>query len=263
MSDRTDIREHADAGDPGAHGERWNADLAAFALDALDAGERRVVEEHLAGCDACGERLRWMLPAVDVLPATVSQQASPADLKARIMDVVDREAALVAAAEGDRRPGAPAEPRPRRGFLSGLSLRPLLAGLAVCLLLGAAVTGYVLSDGGSEDAGGPEAVYTAKAERPSSAASGRLEVDGDAGMLHVSDLPPTHDGEVYQAWVQDRGSAGGSVHASSVFVVSEDGVGDVAIPHGLSKASRVMVTREPKGGSRHPSENSLLTAEMG
>ena len=121
----------------------------------------------------------------------------------------------------------------------------------------------MLRDDGGGDAGGPDAVYTAKAERPSSAATGRLEVDGDAGMLHVSNLPPTHDDEVYQAWIQDRGSAGGSVHASSVFVVSEDGVGDVAIPHGLSKASRVMVTREPKGGSQHPSENSLLTAEMG
>lgn len=251
MSDRIDSHDH---------GERWNADLAAYALDALDAGERRVVEEHLAGCDSCSERLRWMLPAVDVLPATVAPQAPPPNLKAKLMDVVEREAALVAAAEGADRPAA-AEPRSRRGF-SGFSLRPVLAGLAVFLLLGAAVTGYALRDTGTDEAA-PEAVYTAEAERPSSPATGRLEVNGDAGMLHVSNLPPTHDDEVYQAWIQDRGSAGGSVHASSVFVVSEEGVGDVAIPHGLSKASRVMVTREPKGGSKHPSENSLLTAEMG
>ena len=47
-----------------------------------------------------------------------------------------------------------------------------------------------------------------------------------------------------------------------MFVVSAGGVGDVAIPHGLADARRVMVTREPKGGSEHPSENSLLTAEI-
>ena len=58
------------------------------------------------------------------------------------MDVVDSEAALVAAAEGDRSP--PAEARPRRRFLAGLSLRPVLAGLAVVLLLAVAVTGYSL-----------------------------------------------------------------------------------------------------------------------
>lgn len=251
MSDRIDSNEH---------GERWNPELAAYALDALDPDERSTVEVHLAGCETCSERLRWMLPAVDVLPATVAPQPPPPELKARIMDTVGREAALVRAAEGDRAPAV--EDRPRRGFLSGLSLRPVLAGLGVFVLLAAAATGLVLSDDGT-DTGGSEIVYTAEAERPSSPATGRLEVDGDAGMLHVANLPPTHDGEVYQAWVQDKGSAGGSVHASSVFVVSEQGVGDVAIPHGLSKAARVMVTREPKGGSEHPSENSLLTAEMG
>lgn len=251
MSDRIDSNEH---------GERWNPELAAYALDALDPAERGAVEEHLAGCETCTERLRWMLPAVDVLPATVAAQAPPPELKARIMDTVEREAALVRSAEGDR-PPAP-EARHRRGFLSGLSLRPVLAGLGVFVLLAAAATGYLLSGDGT-DTGGPETVYTAEAERASSPATGRLAVNGDAGMLHVANLPPTHDGEVYQAWVQDKGSAGGSVHASSVFVVSEQGVGDVAIPHGLSKAARVMVTREPKGGSEHPSENSLLTAEMG
>ncbi len=264
MSDR--IENDGGQEDRGAHRERWNPELAAYALDALEPDERRVVAEHLAGCDGCSERLRWMLPAVDVLPATVAPQAPPPELKGRIMDAVEREAALVAApggarhaAEGDR-PWA-GEARPRRSPFSGLALRPVLAGLAVCLLVAAAVTGYVLRDDGG-DTGGSEAVYTAKAERPSSPATGRLEVDGDAGMLHVANLPPTREGEVYQAWVQDKGTVGGSVHASSVFVVSEDGVGDVAIPRGLSAAARVMVTREPKGGSLHPSENSLLTAEM-
>ena len=80
--------------------------------------------------------------------------------------------------------------------------------------------------------------------------------------LHVANLPASGRGEVYQAWIQDTGAAGGAVHPSSVFVVAAGGVGDVAIPHGLSDARRVMVTREPRGGSEHPSENPVLTAEM-
>ena len=75
-------------------------------------------------------------------------------------------------------------------------------------------------------------------------------------------MPATKPGEVYQAWVEDSPEAGGAIHPSSVFVVDEDGVGDVAIPHGLEDAERVMVTREPKGGSEKPHESALMTATL-
>ncbi len=262
MSERRGNNEGFAAGDDrAAHGERWNAELAAYALDALESPEREALEAHLAGCDACSERLRWMLPAVDVLPATVAPQSPPPALKSRIMDVVGRESAMIDSAADPGRAARGGVPQPaRRRILGGLSLRPVLVGLGVFLLLAAAITGYALRDGGA--GAQPEEVFTANAERPASPASGELEVSGDAGMLHVTNLPPTGADEVYQAWVQDSGAVGGTVHPSSVFVVSEDGVGDVAIPHGLSHARRVMVTREPKGGSQHPSENSLLTAVM-
>ena len=104
-------------------------------------------------------------------------------------------------------------------------------------MLAAGVAGYAIHDSGS---GGTSAsTYEASADQPGSHATGMLEVDGDAGMLHVANLPATRRGEVYQAWVQDaNGSDGGAVHPSSVFVVAEGGVGDVAIPHGLSNARR-------------------------
>lgn len=238
------------------HAERWNAELAAYALDALDAEERRLVEEHIAGCAACGERLRWMQPAVDVLPATVPPEAPPPELKARIMDVVEREAAAAAAAP----PAEVATARPPRPGLAWFRLRPALAGLGVALLLAAAVAGYAIRSGDGGDSASE--VYAARAEG-GSGASGRLEVEGDAGVLHVAELPPAGPGRVYQAWIQDAEGAGGTIHPSSVFVVSGDGEGDVAIPDGLAAARRVMVTREPEGGSRRPSESPLLTVEMG
>ncbi len=249
--------------DRAAHGERWNADLAALALDALDEPERETVAAHVKTCETCTERLHWMRPAVDMLPATVAQQSPPPALKSRIMDVVGRESAMIESAADPGRAARDGKPQRSRGsFLSGLSLRPVLAGLGVFILLGAAVAGFALRGDDTTTDGPPGEVFAAKGKGADSPASGRLIVEGDAGMLHVTDLPPTDKGEVYQAWIQDDAAAGGSVHASSVFVVSEDGVGDVAIPHGLSKARRVMITREPKGGSEHPSENSLLTAEM-
>jgi anti-sigma-K factor RskA len=247
VSDRPDSDSERDA-----HAERWSAELAAYALDALEPGERRAVEEHLDGCAACNERLRWMRPAVDVLPATVPPESPPPQLKARIMDVVEREAA----ADPARREAGGW--RARLG-LGRVGLRPALAGLGVALLL-AAVAGYAIRSG--DDGGSEPAVYAAHAEG-GSGATGRLEVEGDAGMLHVAELPPARGGRVYQAWIEDAASAGGAIHPSSVFVVSGDGEGDVAIPHGLAGARRVMVTREPAGGSVKPSEGSLLTVDLG
>jgi hypothetical protein len=250
--------------DPNEHGESWNDDLAAYLLDALEPAEKRALDDHLAGCPACAERLRWMAPAVDVLPAAVTPRQPPAALKSRLMDVVNRESAMIgSAADPDRAARRePADGSSRRHLLrfGSLSLRPALAGIGVFLLLAAGVVGYAVRDSGSS--GSSEQVYAARADKPDSIAWGTLQVDGDAGSLHVANLPVTKKGEVYQAWIQDTGSAGGTVHASSVFVVSGDGTGDVAIPDGLSNARRVMVTREPKGGSEHPSENPLLTAVM-
>ena len=247
------------------HSDRWDDDVAAYALDSLGGEELREFEAHLQGCTRCAERLVWLTPAVDVLPATVPHLTPPPELKARLMDVVEREASLVAASEGrERTTGAtaPASPGPIARIF-GLPLRPALAGFAVTLLLAAGVTGYLVSDS-STDGGAATTTYEAQADaHPNSNASGELLVDGDAGMLHVSNLPATRRGEVYQAWIQDSPSAGGSVHPSSVFVVADGGVGDVAIPHGLADARRVMVTREPKGGSELPSENPVLVAEIG
>lgn len=258
------MSEFGDADNRNEHGESWNDDLAAYLLDALEPAEKRALDDHLAGCETCTERLRWMAPAIDVLPATVVPRQPPPALKSRLMDVVQRESAMIESA-GDpdraaRQERADGSSRLRLPRLGSLSLRPALAAVGVVLLLAAGVVGYAVHDSGPS--GTSQQVYAAKADKPDSIAWGKLQVEGDAGSLHVANLPVSNKGEVYQAWIQDTGSAGGAIHPSSVFVVAGDGSGDVAIPHGLSNARRVMVTREPKGGSEHPSENPLLTAEM-
>ena len=240
------------------HRDDWGDDLAAFALDALDEREAQLVARHVAECDACAERLRWLAPAVDVLPATVAQQDPPPELRSRLMEIVEGEAAAEAPA---------AAPAPRRSWaerlgLSGASLRPALAGMAAFLVIAAGVTGYVLRDGSDAEPASPSESYAAVGTGPKSLAHGTLEVNGDEGSLRVANLPATRRGEVYQAWVQDSVEHGGAVHPSSVFVVSDDGSGNVMIPHGLENAERVMVTREPVGGSEKPHESSLVTAEL-
>ncbi len=105
--------------------DRHHDDLAAYALGALPAAEARELESHLAGCEACSERLRWLRPAVDLMPASVPQLQAPEGIKQRLMDVVNEEAAVAPAA------AASSPPRARRRWLPSFdSFRPALAGLA-------------------------------------------------------------------------------------------------------------------------------------
>jgi len=237
-----------------SHAETWNDDLAAYALDALGEGESRHVTEHLAGCESCQERVRWLTPAVDVLPATVVPHEPPPELRSRLMAIVEREAAEA------RVTTAPARKQRRRISLpifGSFALRPALAGFGIALLLVAGVAGYALRDGASTES----EIFTAAPTAKSSLASGELEVSGDDGLLRVANLPGPRRDEVYQAWVQHDGH-NGRIVPSSVFVVNDEGTGEVAIPSGLEGAARVMVTREPEGGSKKPTEGALLIANL-
>lgn len=235
------------------HDERWHDEVAAYALDGLTTEEAEAFEAHLSGCESCRERLRWLTPAVDQIPTEVEQLAAPATLRASIMDIVDAEADVPRPA-----PESTAAPGRWRRFLpsfQGTALRPALAGFAAMLLLAAGLAGYALHD---PDGGPGSETYTAELA-PGMGGSGTLEVNGDKGSLTVSGMPRTRPGDVYQAWIKDES---GTIRPSSVFVVSDDGTGSVSIPDGLEGAAEVMVTREPKGGSKLPTETPFMTAQI-
>lgn len=229
-------------------------ELAVYALGALPADEAAALEDHLLDCQSCQERLRWLTPAVDEIPASVPQQAAPPALRERLMAVVDAEADVPRSAPVESGSVASSPRRRWLPSLEGLSLRPALAGLAVVLLLVAGVVGYEL-----HDTGGTGQSQTYAAQAATGDASGTLEVDGDEGSLRVTDMPPPPGDDVYQAWIRDES---GAVTSAAVFVTSGDGTGSVAIPHGLADAAEVMVTREPRGGSEAPTEAPLMTAQL-
>ncbi len=131
--------------DQGLRCDELRDDLAAYALGALDREDAARLERHLEACEACTARLRWLSPAIDLLPATVPQRTPPPSLRENLLATVRAEAA----------PSALAEPEPARPAreswwtsLRGLVLRPA-TGMAVLILLVVGVgTGYLLAGHG-------------------------------------------------------------------------------------------------------------------
>jgi len=59
--------------------------LPAYAIGALDGGERAAVESHLRGCVTCAAELATMRPVASALAQIVPQHDPPAALRARVL----------------------------------------------------------------------------------------------------------------------------------------------------------------------------------
>jgi hypothetical protein len=220
-------------------------EVGAYLLGALSDAERASFEGHLVDCAECRHEVERLGPAADLLPRSVEQVEPPPSLKRSLMEVVEREA--------EERDGAPSVERTPlgerlRGWLGG-SLRPALAGAAVVLAI---AVGFAVAQRGGED------TRTVAAQTTLPDASGSLKVHDDDAILEVRGMPSLEPGRVYQAWVQRDGM----VEPEPTFEVGADGRGVVAVPEDLSDADAVMVTREPSGGSRAPSEKPILTVTL-
>jgi anti-sigma-K factor RskA len=227
----------------------YRDEVGAYLLGALSDAERASFEEHLAGCPECREELERLRPAADLLPRSVEQVEPPASLKRSLMEVVEREA--VGAAGGARAP----KRRPLAERLRGRWLRPALVPAAILLAI---AVGFAAGRLGGDEERTLQATVN-PIELPD--AGGRLQLEGDGqdgAILRVQGMPSLTSRRVYQAWVERDGM----VQPEQTFEVGADGGGAVAVPDDLSDADAVHVTREPRGGSRAPSEQPILTVRL-
>jgi anti-sigma factor RsiW len=228
----------------------YQEEIGAYLLGALTDLERQALERHMQGCVECREEVERLRPAADALPRSVEQVGPPPSLKASLMEVVEREAR--------ERSGAPARPSLRRRLRL-----PRLGPVRLALAGAALVLGLVLGFGVAQLAGDGSArtvVATVDERRvPDAGATLRIEGDGEDGaILRVQGLPSLGGRQVYQAWVQRDGA----IVPQPTFEVGADGGGAVAVPDDLSDASAVLVSREPRGGSRAPSEAPILSVRL-
>ena len=236
-----------DPGKPTGH-EAYRDDLAAYVLGALEEPEAAELEGHLAECESCRIELRWLEPAVDLLPRSVEQLEPPAGLRKRLMATVRAEARDASASGTEA-----AAPRRLRAW-GALIWRPATAIAAAALLVVGAAAGYLIHQ--------PSDSNSVVAARPSPSAppdlAGTLERSDGSAILTMSRLPALPADDVYEVWVKRDGT----LEPSSLFVPRRDRTAEAAVLAGLDEADAVLVTREPRGGSQHPTSPPLLRADL-
>jgi anti-sigma-K factor RskA len=221
---------------------------AAYVLGALDPDERERYRKHLRECAICRQEVQELRPAVELLSQSVPQTKAPEQLRARVMDVVRREASLLqaAGAQADR-PRAAARPRSARRL--ALALLAVVAAAAVAIGLAVGLSGSP-----------SEKVIAAHVA--SAAPHGRADVreTGAHAELVVSGMPQPPAGKIYQVWLARPGRQPEPTNA--LFGVNHAGSGSVAVPGSVHGVAQLLVTAEPYGGSLHPTSTPIIIATL-
>ncbi len=227
------------------HDSRWSDDVAAYALGALEPAEASELEDHLEDCERCRSELRWLAPAVQVLPEDVERAEPPRRLRESVMAEVRADAKREAATSGSRQ---------RSGWLSRIRIgsfgwRPVAA-LAVVALALVAVAGYEI---GNEDSGGGSG--NPLETREDTGLVARMVPEGDGGTLELANVRELPNDRVLEAWVQREGEVEA---VPALFVPDHEGRASTRIAD-MEGVETVMVTSEPEGGSESPTSDPLVT----
>jgi anti-sigma-K factor RskA len=231
------------------HDNRWRDDVATYALGALEEDEARELEAHLEGCERCRSELRWLTPAVQLLPESAERVEPPRQLRDSVMAEVRADARRAQTADGSRQRGSWLD----RIHLGALGWRPI-AGLAALALAVVAIAGYEI---GTDSSGGGEQPVTLKSKQESGVFAEMVRLD-DRGTLDLSNVDRLPSHRVLEAWVQREGEVEA---VPALFVPDHEGRASTTIAD-MEGVETVMVTTEPEGGSESPTSDPIVTMEI-
>jgi len=227
---------------------RWAVLAAAYALGALDPGERAEFEQHLETCASCRADVQSFRDVSGLLALSVAPAALPPMLRKRVLRTARKArpipwlaaAAIVVAllgAYGYWR--AEADKRALQTTLATAEARLDSTKQVVAALLDSSIAVTDLAATGK-------------------APTMRLYWNRARNIIVVTafELPPAPAGRTYQLWAIEKGRAPVSV---GIFNTSPTGRGVItlAMPTGLHPQVSA-VTEEPPGGSPQPTQQPFL-----
>jgi anti-sigma-K factor RskA len=220
------------------------ADVAAYALGALDPAEAETFRRHLGTCAVCRDELTAFEQVVDLLPVSAPPRAAPASLRRSVLRAVREE---------PRRDRGARTPRTSARRAGSWLPRPALgvaAALAVVLVVFAVAR---LAAPSSHSTRVIHAQVTGQG-------TAELRLSGDRGelVMHHFALPPA--GQIYEVWLMRSGHA--PTPTNALFSVTSKGDGDVAVPGNLNGVAQVLVTPEPAGGTSTPTHVPVISATL-
>jgi anti-sigma-K factor RskA len=234
--------------------ERFDELKDAFVLGALPDEERREFEEYLAEHPERQAEIDELGTVAGLLALSPQEQEPSPELRRRIMDVVEAEA---------HHPSAESRPWPAR-MRELLGVRGLALGAAALLVIGLLSWNLILQreirdlqeqaqrpqipqDSRMVELKGPGVEHGAQAEV--------MILHDERAVLMAEDMPPVPEEKTLQIWViEDNVPKPGGLFEPKEEVIA------VEVP--LDGADQIAVSVEPKGGSRKPTTDPMLTAKL-
>ena len=218
--------------------EDVHALVGSYALDALDDGEQRDFEQHLALCERCREELAGLREAATSLAYGAPRAVPPPELKERIL----------AQARAERQNVVPL--RRRRNWTA-----PLAAAAAIAACAAVVLGVWASSLQNSKDPF--ESVLAKPGSRlVSMGRAGAVAVAPDGSAVLAVAVPSAPTDKTYEAWVIEAGKA----KPAGLFPGGA-GTSVVEVPRPVRSGAVVAVTLEPKGGSQQPTSKPLAQSE--
>lgn len=242
-------------------GDDAHALTGPYAVDALDAEERALVERHLDACPACRDEVRELRETAARLAATTAVPP-PDRLRSRVLAEIGTVRQAPPANSG-------AVPLRRAARFGGARL-PWLA--AAAMFVAVVVLGALLADargdesGAGSRAGRIAAIVTAPDTRTVTAtgdgatATALTSRSRDEALVVASGLHAPGPAHVWQVWfMTDQGAR--SAGLLDDVSAGQNAVGRL-VADGLGDAARIGVTLEPAGGSPAPTTPPVVVMTL-
>jgi anti-sigma-K factor RskA len=234
--------------------DELNVLAGAYVLDALDAGERRVFEDHLQTCEECTEEVRGMRATAAELSRTV-EVTPPPQLRAQVLAAVSQVRPL---------PPVVDNVVALRRLRASRSTWQVLA--AACALIAVIGTGWGFSQhqAANRAATAQARMVASLIAEPDVSATTTSLSQGSGTVIYAKDehkvvligrdMPALPAGKTYQLWMLP---ATGKAVSGGTFTTDSSGNVAYQTDGDLSAFNRMGISVEPAGGSAQPTPSTV------